>query len=55
MPHGPALLAVGCAILGLFGAVAGPRQAERALCAWATLKVQPTGRFKLENPFSISF
>jgi hypothetical protein len=30
---------------GLFGAVAGPWQAERALCVWATLIFWPSGQF----------
>jgi hypothetical protein len=34
-PHGPASLAVGHAGLVLFGSMAGPQQAECALCMWA--------------------
>jgi hypothetical protein len=39
----------------MFGTVAGLRQAERALCMWAALEFQPSGRLKLENSFSIFF
>jgi hypothetical protein len=55
VPCGPVSLAVGHASPGLFGSMARPRQAERALCIWATLGFWPSGRFKLENPFSIFF
>jgi hypothetical protein len=53
--RGPASLAVGHVILGLFGAVAGPWQAERALCVWATLEFRPSGLLKLAKKIIFSF
>jgi hypothetical protein len=53
VPCGPASLALGRAILGLFSVVVGPWQAERALCLWATLRFWPGGHLKLESSFSI--
>jgi hypothetical protein len=52
-PRGPVLLVMGHAGLGLFISVARLRQAERTLCVWAALGFQPSGQFKLENPFCI--
>jgi hypothetical protein len=48
MPRGLASLVVGHTVSGL-------QQIERALCMWAALGFRPSGRFKLENPFSVSF
>jgi hypothetical protein len=39
------------ALPGLFGAVAEPRQAERALYAWAKLAFDPEAVEKLKIPF----
>jgi hypothetical protein len=53
--RGPASLAVGRVILGLFGAVAGPWQAERTLCMWAALEFRPSGLLKLAKKILFSF
>jgi hypothetical protein len=46
---------VGRTVPGMFGAVAGLRQAQRTLCMWAALGFRPSGCLKLENSFSIFF
>jgi hypothetical protein len=55
VPLGPISLAMGHTGPVLFSSVAWPRQAECALCVWPALRFWPSGRFKLENPFSICF
>jgi hypothetical protein len=40
-PRGPASLVVGRVGPGLFGSMAGPQQAERALCMWPRLGFGP--------------